>query len=245
MSDFKVAIVGGGLAGLATALHLEKLGIDWILIEAHPIIAPELGASIGLAPNGMVILDQLGCLADVEARSTACKSVRIHDGASNLLSSFPLDPIRKVHGYDLSFTERRIILEILHDHIKAKEKIFTGQKVDKIEHTEDGVKLTTREGKTFEADVVVGADGIHSPVRKQMWQAAWDDGSDVFPKNVGEGEFSSTSRSWHGVGSDRLTLLQTSRLNMVAYLASPPRPTTLSKAKFFTATPTSAWSVPS
>lgn len=186
--SFKVAIVGGGLAGLATALHLETLGIDWLLIEAHDVIAPQLGASIGLAPNGMVILDQLGCLEDVERRSVACKSVKIHNGEGQVLSSFPLDPIRKVHGYDLTFTERRIVLEIMHNHIKNKDKIFTGQKVERIEHVGDGVEIHTKQGRTFTADIVVGADGIHSPVRRQMWQAAWDDNSTAFDKKIGEGK---------------------------------------------------------
>lgn len=190
---FKVAIVGGGLAGLSLALHLEKLGIDWLLIEAHEEIAPQLGASIGLAPNGMVILDQLGCLEDVERRSVACKSVKIHNGGGQLLSSFPLDPIRKIHGYDLAFTERRIILEILHDHIKGKDKIFTGQKVDRIEHVDDGVEIRTREGRTFTADIVVGADGIHSPVRGLMWKSALDDNSTVFDKNIGHGQSAHSS----------------------------------------------------
>lgn len=187
--SFKVAIVGGGLSGLATALHLETLGIDWVLLEAHDVIAPQLGASIGFAPNGMAVLDQLGCLEDIEKRSVGCKSVKIHNGEGQVLSSFPLDPIRKVHGYDLCFTERRIALEILHEHIKSKDKIFTSQKVEKIEHVDGGVKLHTKEGRVFEADIVVGADGIHSPVRAQMWKAAQDDNSTAFDKEVGASKF--------------------------------------------------------
>ncbi|KAM0607061.1 hypothetical protein ACHAP1_003779, partial [Verticillium nonalfalfae] len=58
---FKVIIVGGSVAGLSLANMLEALGIDFILLEAHKIIAPQLGASIGLLPNGLRILDQLGC----------------------------------------------------------------------------------------------------------------------------------------------------------------------------------------
>ncbi|CAH0058693.1 unnamed protein product [Clonostachys solani] len=188
MSDepFKVAIVGGGYTGLATALHLEILGIDWVLIEAHDVIAPQLGASVGLAPNGMAIIDQLGCLEDVEKRSTACRSAQMRNGEGKIMYSFAVDPIRQIHGYDLTFTERRIVLEVLYDHIKSKDKIFTGQKVQSIEHAKDGVEIYTQEGRTFTADLVVGADGIHSHVRGQMWKAAWNDGSTAFSKQVGQ-----------------------------------------------------------
>jgi 2-polyprenyl-6-methoxyphenol hydroxylase-like FAD-dependent oxidoreductase len=190
MSDepFKVAIVGGGYTGLATALHLEILGIDWVLIEAHDVIAPQLGASIGLAPNGMAIIDQLGCLEDVEKRSTACRSAQMRNGEGKVMYSFAVDPIRQIHGYDLTFTERRIVLEIFYDHIKSKDKIFTGQKVQSIEHTKDGVEIYTQEGHTFTADLVVGADGIHSHVRGQMWKAAWNDGSTAFSRQIGQGK---------------------------------------------------------
>lgn len=58
---FKVVIAGGSVAGLALANILEKLGIDFIVLEACPEIASQAGASIGLVPNGLRILDQIGC----------------------------------------------------------------------------------------------------------------------------------------------------------------------------------------
>lgn len=53
--------MGGGIAGLTLAVMLDKVGIDYILLEAHDNIAPQIGASIGLFPNGLRILDQIGC----------------------------------------------------------------------------------------------------------------------------------------------------------------------------------------
>jgi 2-polyprenyl-6-methoxyphenol hydroxylase-like FAD-dependent oxidoreductase len=40
---------------------LERNGIDFLVLEGYPSIAPQVGASIGLLPNGLRILDQLGC----------------------------------------------------------------------------------------------------------------------------------------------------------------------------------------
>ncbi|EEY23119.1 FAD binding domain-containing protein [Verticillium alfalfae VaMs.102] len=58
--DFKVIIVGGGVAGLALANMLEQYGWDYLILESHSAIAPQVGASIGMFPNGLRILDQLG-----------------------------------------------------------------------------------------------------------------------------------------------------------------------------------------
>ena len=60
--DFRVLIAGGGVAGLALANMLEKFNIDYLVLEAHGSIAPEVGASIGPMPNGLRILDQVDCL---------------------------------------------------------------------------------------------------------------------------------------------------------------------------------------
>ncbi|KAJ5192502.1 hypothetical protein N7449_008644 [Penicillium cf. viridicatum] len=57
---FKVVIVGGSVAGLSLANMLETVNIDYVILEAHEEIAPQVGASIRLMPNGLRILDQLG-----------------------------------------------------------------------------------------------------------------------------------------------------------------------------------------
>jgi 2-polyprenyl-6-methoxyphenol hydroxylase-like FAD-dependent oxidoreductase len=67
--DMKVIIAGGSIAGLSLALMLEKNGIDFLVLEAYRDIAPQAGASIGLLPNGLRILDQLGCYERVLAES--------------------------------------------------------------------------------------------------------------------------------------------------------------------------------
>lgn len=57
---FRVVIIGGSVAGLVLGNMLQLNGIDFIILEAYPKIAPQVGASIGLLPNGNRILDQLG-----------------------------------------------------------------------------------------------------------------------------------------------------------------------------------------
>lgn len=65
LKSFKVVIVGGSVAGLSLALMLERNGIDFVILEAYGSIAPQVGASFGVLPNGFRILDQLGCYESV------------------------------------------------------------------------------------------------------------------------------------------------------------------------------------
>jgi 2-polyprenyl-6-methoxyphenol hydroxylase-like FAD-dependent oxidoreductase len=59
--NFKVVIVGGGVIGLSLANMLQQFDIEYVLLESHGDVAPQVGASIGMLPNGLRILDQIGC----------------------------------------------------------------------------------------------------------------------------------------------------------------------------------------
>lgn len=64
---FRVVIAGGSIAGLSLALALERSGVDFVVLEAQPSIAPQVGASIAVLPSAARVLDQLGCYDDVAA----------------------------------------------------------------------------------------------------------------------------------------------------------------------------------
>jgi 2-polyprenyl-6-methoxyphenol hydroxylase-like FAD-dependent oxidoreductase len=62
-----------------------------------------------------------------------------------------------------------MVLQVLYDHIWDKSKVLTRQRVATIDITDaDVVKVVTTDGSTFTGDIVVGADGIHSTVRREM-----------------------------------------------------------------------------
>ncbi|KAM5367380.1 hypothetical protein ACJZ2D_010025 [Fusarium nematophilum] len=84
---YQVAIVGGGIAGLTLALAFERMNISFALFEAHESLAPSLGASIGLLPNGLRILEQLGVLHEIEQNSVALQRWRHVDGDGKLIAS--------------------------------------------------------------------------------------------------------------------------------------------------------------
>lgn len=71
-TDARIIIAGAGIAGLTLANMLEKFNINYLLLESHGEIAPPVGASIGLFPNGLRILDQIGCYEPLRAFITPC-----------------------------------------------------------------------------------------------------------------------------------------------------------------------------
>lgn len=62
---FTVLIAGGGIAGLTLANMLEKVGINYLILEGHREMAPQVGASIGILPNGCRVLDQIGMYDEI------------------------------------------------------------------------------------------------------------------------------------------------------------------------------------
>ncbi|GME57463.1 fad binding domain protein [Neofusicoccum parvum] len=150
---------------------LEKRGIDFVVLEAYPEIAPQVGASIALLPNGFRIIDQLGCYEDILKNGQyPVDDFQIHDLHGKRLVG--LDDLRKNtvgrFGYPMLFFDRRALIEILYNHIQRKDKVLTSKRVKSVEEHADKVTVTTEDGSIFEGDLAIGADGMHSTVRQQI-----------------------------------------------------------------------------
>ncbi|EUC41697.1 hypothetical protein COCMIDRAFT_8624 [Bipolaris oryzae ATCC 44560] len=178
----RVLIIGGSVAGLTLANAFEQTGIDYLLLEQWHEIAPDVGASIAIFPNGARILDQLGCYD---------QSIRLLDGADafDLIQTKEEDGgvISFVpNGYTPFFTDRQMVIRTLYDNLKDKTRILMSQKVVRVEQTADTVKVSTKVGETYSAEVLVGADGIHSKVRREMWRLAANKLPGYFQSGEGE-----------------------------------------------------------
>lgn len=84
---YQVAIVGGGIAGLTLALEFERLGVKYALFESHDSLAPDEGASLGLQPNGLRILDQLGAFNEIAQHTAPILDRHLLDDQGKLLTS--------------------------------------------------------------------------------------------------------------------------------------------------------------
>jgi len=87
-SDFKVMIGGGSIAGLTLANMLQLYDIDFVVLEAYPDIAPQVGASIGMLPHGNRILDQLGLYKKILALCPPLDSFHFRNGSGEVICEF-------------------------------------------------------------------------------------------------------------------------------------------------------------
>lgn len=73
ISNFRVIVVGGGVAGLTASHALQRAGIDHVVLERCEEVDPPVGGSIAIYPHGIRILHQIGCLAEAKAACTPCE----------------------------------------------------------------------------------------------------------------------------------------------------------------------------
>lgn len=99
---FKVIIAGGGIAGLTLANCLEKHGIDYLLLEVYPEIAPQVGASIGFMPHGLRVFDQIGVYSEILKRVKPLDQFFFRNEKGELLAEH--------HGLEQSFWQRLVLL---------------------------------------------------------------------------------------------------------------------------------------
>ncbi|KAJ5355557.1 FAD binding domain-containingprotein [Penicillium cataractarum] len=177
IDTFKIVIVGGGIAGLTLANMLEKFDLDYVLLESHGTIAPVVGASIGLFPNGLRILDQIDCYQAIEQifeGGIPYNSQNTRDENGNFISSIEgfYTKLKKRHGYGLFFFDRQKLLEILYDNLRYKQNVLLNKRVARVNLVDGGVNVICADNSVFSGTIVVGADGIHSSVRAAMTELA-------------------------------------------------------------------------
>jgi 2-polyprenyl-6-methoxyphenol hydroxylase-like FAD-dependent oxidoreductase len=192
-SSFRVVIVGGGIAGLTLANTLQNADIDFVLLESRSMIDPQVGASIGVLPNGSRILDQVGCYDDIIGLTEPILRTISHKEDGSLIGE-PTDtpilgakrsvlivqernPILTIKAdtkfssaYSAAFLDRKLVLGILAKHIIDKSKILLNKRVVKVEHSPEKASVVCEDGSTVEGDIIVGADGTYSTVRREMWR---------------------------------------------------------------------------
>ncbi|MFD5388257.1 FAD-dependent monooxygenase, partial [Streptomyces sp. NPDC127074] len=155
-------VIGGGVAGPVTALALRKAGIAATVYEAYPSAADGVGAWLGLAPNGQAALATVGADAAVKAVGQPVPGMVMADGDGNHLARFGGFP-------ELPATltlPRDWLFRALTDHaVAAGVRFAYGKRLVAVEEAPDGVTAHFADKTSATADILIGADGIHSTVR--------------------------------------------------------------------------------
>ncbi len=168
-NTLKIAIIGGGIGGSAAALSLLKAGFDVRVYERASELR-EVGAGIVLTPNAVRVLHHLGFADALAALGVAVPIVRQRrwqDGRTLLFAKVAPPPGVPAMFYT---SHRSDILLMLAGKLPP-ERLHLGHKLAAFSDRGDKVEMQFENGARAEADVMIGADGIHSTVRELLFGA--------------------------------------------------------------------------
>lgn len=213
----KVAICGGGIGGMTAALGLNHFGIE-VDVHERAEALEEVGAGIQISPNAMKVFQALRINRDVIDAGFLPEAIEIRMGESGqkLIRTELGVTAERRYGAPYVHIHRADLLRVLSDAVDQRTGIAVhlGCELKSYRHSGDRLTIEAQSGEAHSADVLVGADGIHSAIRAQMLGAdaprftgnvAW---RTVVPvEKLGPNAPDPTACAWVGRGKHAVTYL--------------------------------------
>ncbi|HEX6449786.1 MAG TPA: NAD(P)/FAD-dependent oxidoreductase [Trebonia sp.] len=163
-------IVGGGIAGPAVAMALQKAGIDPVIYEAHPVGAEGVGAFLTLAPNGADALRAIDADTSALAAGFPTPAIVLRSGTGKYLGS---GPTGLPEGRPSQTLKRADLYQALHEEAARRGvPIEHGKRLVRAMETGDAVRAVFADGSEATGDLLIGCDGVHSTLRRIIDPAA-------------------------------------------------------------------------
>ncbi|HYW18063.1 MAG TPA: FAD-dependent monooxygenase [Nodularia sp. (in: cyanobacteria)] len=163
----KVAIIGAGLGGLSVAIALRKQGINAQVYEKARILRP-VGAGLSLVPNGLHSLEAItpGITELLKAAGSQTQKLNLHKSNGELIGQKSVT-LQEKYGQPMLQIRWSRLQEILASQLPP-ETIYLDHRCINFEQNEQRVQICFEGGKTVQADVLIGADGLNSVVRQTL-----------------------------------------------------------------------------
>jgi 5-methylphenazine-1-carboxylate 1-monooxygenase len=214
-----ILIVGGGVGGLTLALSLHQAGIVARVFEAAPDVRP-LGVGINLLPHAMRELSELGLLEALAERAIETRDLAFYSRHGQFIYQ---EPRGRFAGYD--WPQLSIHRADLHDVLLTavrqrlgEDAVQLGHRCLRAEQDDNGVTLHFAEAEPQQGRLAVGADGIHSALRRQLFP---DEGP---PRYSGVNMWRGATRWPAFLGGD--TMVSTGWMTVGKTVIYPIRPAT-------------------
>jgi len=162
-----ITLLGAGIAGLACARALALRGAEVTVLEQADAIR-EVGAGLQISPNGAAVLRALGLGEALDRAGTAATGVRLIDGPS-------AEPVLSMdlRGRDFRLLHRADLIALLLEGARgAGAELRLLQRIETVDLTGARPRIVTAQGAALTPDLLIGADGLHSPTRAALNGAA-------------------------------------------------------------------------
>lgn len=163
----QVLIAGGGIAGSVAAMALQQAGIDVTIYESHPRTEVEVGSYFTISPNGLDALDAIGALHLVKRDGLPTRRNVLWDAKGRRLGTPGLGAQLPDGTVAQTLKRARLTNALLDEAIRRGIRVEFGRRlVDSTVGTSGAVTATFEDGSHATGDLLVGADGIHSTMRR-------------------------------------------------------------------------------
>lgn len=165
----EISIIGGGITGLSTALGLYKMGYSPQVYESSPALN-EVGAGILMQPNAIKVLDWLGIGKEVRNKGVSLENATITNAQLIPFRETSAELTSHENGQQIVAIHRARLQETLLSALpEGCVHLGEGYRSHSLSGEQIEVELAKRSVKT---DILLGADGIHSQVRGQVFPSS-------------------------------------------------------------------------
>jgi 2-polyprenyl-6-methoxyphenol hydroxylase-like FAD-dependent oxidoreductase len=163
-ANVDILIQGAGIGGLTLAIAMIRKGYTVRIVERASGLS-EVGAGIWMAANPMQIFDRLGLAEKIMAAGWTVHRITLQDYNGDILQASDLSAVAKLFGFETVALHRSALQRVLSEQLPSDVVTF-GAEAKNLKRGTDAVSVLLTDGSTINAKIVVGADGIHSQIRK-------------------------------------------------------------------------------
>jgi len=168
----RALVIGGGIAGTVTAIALKKAGLDPVLYEAYDRTADGVGAYLTLAVNGLDTLGELGLKDVVRAKGFDTPKMAMILGNGKKVAEFPLGGPTAAGTVSQTIIRSELYIALRDEAVRQGVTVEYNKRLTGASHHGDGVRAEFADGTTADGDLLIGADGLRSQVRRIIDPAA-------------------------------------------------------------------------
>jgi 2-polyprenyl-6-methoxyphenol hydroxylase-like FAD-dependent oxidoreductase len=163
----RTLIIGAGIAGPVTAMAMHKAGIEALVVEGHSPSDGEVGSYFTVSPNGLDALAAIDALGVAQAIGFATRRNIMRNSTGHVLGALPLGTPLADGTPALTMKRSRLAKALAEEAHRRGIEIRYGTRLVGAEALAGGgVEARFDDGTTDQTDVLVGADGVHSLVRR-------------------------------------------------------------------------------